>query len=1079
MKITELLIAEISDPMIIQRGRRYFNEGRVRLEQVEEDYVRASVRGSRLYEVEITKNDRGEIDTDCTCFYDWNGACKHVVATLLAAMAIVPSAQDQKSANSPGWLRSISSILSREPAEVSRPASNSSWRHAYALEITGPLRRMSALRIKILKNGRDGSASKMLRYDPYDSSRFDFTDRIILSKISQGFTNQIETYPHDPYRGSYAGTMYWNHDRTMNDLLTLLKEKETYVIGDTAEPRRRVFLREESAQLRMSITKESDSFILTPELSRGRAYMPIPPGIVVLCKKPLWILMGEEILRVEGATGDQFLSLQALKGPLVVPAGDRDRFVRDALPAIALQYKIQTDLDIMPTVDADPIMHLYLSEADGKLVVRMRFKYGQFEIWDRPGSEKHPAGQRAGVNYLTTGKELVKLILRPEMEERAVSLLRASPLKAMGEFETTEPGGNTVHKESAYTPSIPALKWLLTELPKFRDAGFEIYGEKSLMNFRLNQSAAKIAASVSSGIDWFDVALDVRFGGTEASFEAFLQAIERDEEFVLLADGSYGVLPQEGLKKFRRAFELNGRLKNPDNSKGLKISRAQIGLVDELLEEAETVSTDVEFERTRDLIKSFTKITPKPLPKGFHGKLRPYQKAGYDWLHFLLEFRFGGILADDMGLGKTVQTLAFLKKLYEKGEKLPTLIVVPTSVIFNWEEEARRFTPGLAVHCHRGLDRPREPELLNGSQLIVISYGTLRRDIGMLKDLEFLYVILDESQNIKNPSSVNAKAVRVLKARQRLALTGTPIENNLMELWSQMTFLNPGILGNADSFASSYAWPVERKGDEAAAASLRRLVYPFILRRTKELVAKDLPPKQESVVYCEMNTEQRTVYDHWREYYRRSVLKSIEELGIRRSKFKVLQGLMKLRQVCCHPALVDVKYRGLSGKLESFMEMLEDILSEGHKVLVFSQFVRMLKLLRGELDSRKISYEYLDGHTVNRRECVERFQADSKLRVFLISLRAGGTGLNLTAADYVIHYDPWWNPAVEMQATDRTHRIGQKKHVFAYKLITKDTIEEKVLLLQEKKKHLVSSVITTDSGFMKALTKEDVETLFS
>ncbi|MEK7671309.1 MAG: DEAD/DEAH box helicase, partial [Bacteroidota bacterium] len=420
-----------------------------------------------------------------------------------------------------------------------------------------------------------------------------------------------------------------------------------------------------------------------------------------------------------------------------------------------------------------------------------------------------------------------------------------------------------------------------------------------------------------------------------------------------------------------------------------------------------------------------------------------------------------------------------LQKIYEDGAAVPSLIVVPASPLFNWEKEIRRFTPDLTSLIYKGLDRKQFHESFGEYKLIVTSYGILRRDIEFLKEQEFLYVVLDESQNIKNPGSINAKAVRLLKAHHRLALSGTPVENNLMDLWSQFAFLNPGMLGSERSFSQNFARPIERHNDESTASALTRLIFPFILRRTKELVAKELPPKVETTIYCEMDKAQRVAYEHWREYYRRAILKSIETVGFQRSKMKVLEGLMRLRQVCCHPLLVDAKYKGSAGKYDAFIEMLEDILAEGHKVLVFSQFVKMLKVLRAHCDEHALVYEYLDGSTIDRKERVERFQNDESVKLFLISLKAGGTGLNLTAADYVIHYDPWWNPAVEMQATDRTHRIGQTKQVFAYKLITRETVEEKILALQEKKQALVKSIITTDSGLMKSLTKEDVEVLFS
>jgi non-specific serine/threonine protein kinase len=363
--------------------------------------------------------------------------------------------------------------------------------------------------------------------------------------------------------------------------------------------------------------------------------------------------------------------------------------------------------------------------------------------------------------------------------------------------------------------------------------------------------------------------------------------------------------------------------------------------------------------------------------------------------------------------------------------------------------------------------------------LILTTYGHLRRDVVFLKEIMWNYIILDESQNIKNPQSETSKAVRLLESNHKLALTGTPVENNTMDLWSQFAFINPGLLGDQNFFKESFMRPIEKEGNVQVAASLKRLIFPFILRRTKEDVAKELPPKVESVIYSPMSEEQEKMYDKWRLSYHDSIMEEIESKGINKSKFRVLEGLTKLRQISCHPQLVDNKYIDTSGKYDALMEMVEEIVSENHKVLIFSQFVQMLQIIRRQFDTDTIPYSYLDGSTKNREIPVREFQEDENVQIFLISLKAGGIGLNLTAADYVIHYDPWWNPAVEMQATDRAYRIGQTRKVFAYKLISKDSVEEKIVKLQNKKRELVDSLISTEESIFKSLNKEDVLDLFS
>jgi len=405
--------------------------------------------------------------------------------------------------------------------------------------------------------------------------------------------------------------------------------------------------------------------------------------------------------------------------------------------------------------------------------------------------------------------------------------------------------------------------------------------------------------------------------------------------------------------------------------------------------------------------------------------------------------------------------------------------VVPKSLIANWLREAERFTPGLRFLEYVGNFRKKDAAVFKDYDIILTTYGTLLRDIDFLRKVEFLYAVLDESQNIKNPLAQSSKAVRLVNARHRLVMTGTPVENNTFELWSQFAFLNPGLLGSMDYFRHEFVTPIESKTSEETVQLLRRLVYPFILRRTKEQVAPELPPRTERVLYIDLEPAQRKLYNHTRDYYRGLLLGMIDEEGMDDARMKILEGLLRLRQLCIHPRLMDDSYRGSSPKFDVLLETIENLHSEGHKALIFSQFVQTLHLLQAELDQRHIPYAYLDGQTDNRQAQVDLFQNDPSIPLFLISLKAGGVGLNLTAADYVIHIDPWWNPAVEMQAADRAHRIGQDKPVFIYKIIARNSVEEKILELQEHKKELVEKLIGAEGSFFKSITKDDVKALFS
>jgi SNF2 family DNA or RNA helicase len=444
--------------------------------------------------------------------------------------------------------------------------------------------------------------------------------------------------------------------------------------------------------------------------------------------------------------------------------------------------------------------------------------------------------------------------------------------------------------------------------------------------------------------------------------------------------------------------------------------------------------------------------------------------------------QWGGILADDMGLGKTIQALSFLHHLREKNGKLKALVVCPTTLMYNWENEIKKFTPSLTYYIHHGGGRTKDTLANHEIDIIITTYGTLRSDIKQFMEVAFDYVILDESQAIKNPASKVAKASSLLKAANRLCLSGTPLQNNTFDIYAQMNFLNPGMLGSIDFFKQEFSVPIDKFGEKEQKEHLRKLLYPFILRRTKEQVARDLPEKSEMILFCEMGDEQRKIYDAYRNDYRDKILGVVEEQGVNKSQLTILQGLMKLRQICDSPAIMkeEEKFPNVSVKLEEIgREIAENI--SNHKALVFSQFLGMLALIKERLNELGVDYEYFDGSTSapDRQKAIERFQNEENCRVFLISLKAGGVGLNLTAADYVYIVDPWWNPAVEQQAIDRTHRIGQTKNIFAYRMICKDTVEDKILQLQQKKKALAADLITDDSGFVKSLTKEDIEYLFS
>jgi superfamily II DNA or RNA helicase len=591
--------------------------------------------------------------------------------------------------------------------------------------------------------------------------------------------------------------------------------------------------------------------------------------------------------------------------------------------------------------------------------------------------------------------------------------------------------------------------------------------------------AGAVHLSVHSNVDWFELEGRVDFEGATASLPSLLAAIRSQERVVLLDDGSQGLIPDKWLERYGSLLALGQA-----HGAAVRFRPSQALLLDALLVEHEQqAECDQGFAEFRQRLAGFAGIRPGEAPPGFQGTLRQYQKEGLGWLEFLRGFRFGGCLADDMGLGKTIQVLAMLEErrvrsLNHDEERRPSLVVVPKSLVFNWLDEAARFTPALRTLNYTGNDRkPRLAEVAD-ADLLITTYGTLRNDIVDLKEIHFDYAILDEAQAIKNHNSQAAKASRLINAAHRLALTGTPVENHLGELWSLFEFLNPGMLGRSSAFS---AWSRNRREqDESAVALLGAALRPFLLRRTKEQVLSELPEKTEQTIICELSPKERKKYNELRDYYRAQLSQRVEQIGLQKAKIHVLEALLRLRQAACHLGLLDAKQADEpSAKLESLLEQVEEVIAEGHKALVFSQFTSLLALVRKQLDQRGIVYEYLDGSTRDRGARVQRFQEDSACPLFLISLKAGGQGLNLTAADYVFILDPWWNPAVEAQAVDRAHRIGQTQRVFAYRLICRDTVEDKILELQKSKRQLADAIVSADNSVIQQLTAEDLQLLLS
>jgi non-specific serine/threonine protein kinase len=610
-----------------------------------------------------------------------------------------------------------------------------------------------------------------------------------------------------------------------------------------------------------------------------------------------------------------------------------------------------------------------------------------------------------------------------------------------------------------------------------KESEVPVVGFEELKNYRFNTAKPQTRIHISNGVDWFDAKVDIVFGEQKVTIEDIKKALNNKQQFVQLNDGTLGILPEAWLQKYSLLFRVGEGKQNQ-----LRLSKYHLSVIDELYNNIDETEVMIKLEEKYERLRSFNRINEVDPPKDLSSILRPYQVAGYHWLNYLNEVGWGGILADDMGLGKTVQALSCLQLFKEKAKKMRALVVCPTTLMFNWENEIKKFTPKLTYKIHHGGERERDKKLFDNFDVIITTYGTLRSDIKFMAETEFDYVVLDESQAIKNPQSKVTKAACLLNAKHRICMSGTPLQNNTFDIYAQMNFLNPGMLGSVEYFRNEFATPIDKFGEREHKDHLKKLLFPFILRRTKEQVAKDLPAKTETILFCEMEDEQRNIYDAYRNDYRDKILGVIKEQGIDKSQLTILQGLMKLRQICDSPAIMNEKEQmpNVSVKLDELTREITENIGH-HKALIFSQFLGMLGLIRQRLTELGVKFEYFDGSTsaTDREKAIQSFQNDDEVRIFLISLKAGGVGLNLTAADYVYIVDPWWNPAVEQQAIDRTHRIGQTKNIFAYRMICKDTIEDKILQLQDKKRSLARDLVADDTGFVKTLTREDVEYLFS
>jgi len=1041
-------------PRTLTRGDAYYAQGRVRrIERLSPHLIHADVQGSRIYSVELMiDGDHLTAECECPWFHENLEECKHIWAVIRAASArkMLPEREmvlgdfyegddtfedDEFDGEDevvvrfpravphrqmpPAW-QSFLNALPPPPPPVRESGSRSVPEEiAYVIVAS---RRAQSLTLEILgrshkKNGEWGKWKPLsIRLDELERlPPFDRDSLALLNPNSWAYNTERMV--------TVAPTMvaWWVERLARAGRLAVLDSNEQVqaIAWDDGPP----------FTLRVAIVNDAaaSKYRIVATIERDGEKLPLEsveytmPGIVIA---------GRRASRFDEGGRGSWLEAVRANPDIEIPHADADRFRQALLRAPIANIELPEELgwtitDIRPR----PILSLANQSWTSELSAQLDFVYDEWRV-----------SSRSEEMQTTLARKLIR-------RNRAAEEGFRGRLGALGVISTWD--GYRVRQSQVedIVRKLSAEGWTI----------------------ELDSAQVRVAddfdVEISSGIDWFDLNVSASFDDMEVDLPELLAAAEGNRSLLRLSDGSFGIMPSSWMESLAPALELGKR-----EGSGVRFRPSQALLIDALLK-TNTRSVDTAFAELRQRIADASP-EPRQEPPTLMTELRPYQRAGLGWLEFLRTTGLGGCLADDMGLGKTVQALALLEGLRASGNHGPSLVVAPRSLLFNWAAEARRFAPQLRVMEHHGTERGKND--FAGADLVLTTYATMRLDIAKLAEIEFEYVILDESQAIKNATSQVAKASRLLRGRHRLALSGTPIENHLGELWSLFEFLNPGLLGSSRSFARTFAAknaPPERRD------ALARAIRPLLLRRTKEQVAPELPERIEQTLYCELEGTQKKQYEELRDHYRAALLGRIKKGGIDKARMHILEALLRLRQAACDPALIDGNTDAPSAKVELLMDELRDVLDSGHRALVFSQFTSFLSIVRGVLDRERIPYLYLDGKTTNRQTLVEQFQDSSGPPLFLISLKAGGLGLNLTNADYIFLLDPWWNPAVEAQAIDRAHRIGRQKPVVAYRLIARDTVEEKILELQAKKKELAESIISEDNSVLRRLEVEDIEML--
>lgn len=1074
------------------RGMDYYSIGMVRTINYDEDegIITARVRGNEDYHVEIYIDEDGCVDdAECTCpaFYEYIGNCKHITAVLLKALEtykykhVIPfeGLADLVSLNkSPTAPETLKNDINYRPSKelVSNLLKNIS---SFSKE------NKEAINIKVyLYKSTTSFAS------PYIEMEIG-TDRMYVVKDMEELANAIlfkrELFFGKQFTLSMEKQHFRPEDQPFVDLILEAYQDDSHLhFGNSISFSKKTFTLTPSRFARFleiangmsnAYWKEFyDSNPVKISICRG-----LPPLFLKLQegehsiemsfeqRAPIHVLnYSKDIFASDGvfyiSTPEEALKVlpiievfQKSKGsPISLRDDDTATCIMEIFPQIKNLCKIDIDQKINRRLHVEPLTTtIWFDRYGDGISSKVIFKYGEIECNALEQPSLDPS-------------DSILLVRDKKAEENIISDLKDSGFKVNDNLFVL------FGEENIYD-------FLMDKISVMSESS-EIYYSEAFSRLKVSKSP-KLSGSVR--LDEESNLLEISFNidGIDVSeISDFIAALKEKKKYIRLRNGSFITIDSPEMHSTARLVEQLELAGNDTDSKILSLPKYRALYLDSVIKDygRDHFSINSPFRQMVSNIKEPQDLEFQ-VPKELKGTLRDYQKAGFKWLKALSYYGFGGILADDMGLGKTLQAISLVISDYSI-HNLPSLVICPTSLVYNWQEEIRKFAPGFKIAV---LDGNREERLklmeeISQSAFVITSYPLIRRDIDNIKDYNFAYCFLDEAQHIKNPGTINAKSVKQVRAQRYFALTGTPIENSLTELWSIFDFIMPGYLYSHNKFRTNYESPIVRNSDKAALEDLGKHIRPFILRRLKKDVLDELPEKIETRLLCEMTHEQKKVYLAYLSTARSLFEEEVKSKGFEKSQIKILSLLTRLRQICCHPSLFLESFKGSSGKIELLEEVLYDSISSGHRVLLFSQFTSMLEIIKANLKKNNISYYYIDGQTPSgeRMKQVHDFNSGGA-DVFLISLKAGGTGLNLTGADTVIHYDPWWNPAVEDQASDRAHRIGQKKSVQVFKLVTKGTIEEKIYALQQKKRELVDSVITPGDSFINKMSLEDVRNLFN